>query len=79
LFHPIFQQKNFIEGIFTLLQNGYPLDFTFFVINNRLKFLFHKKKQNSDMGQNKKEFSIYFTILYVKQIADGFNLRGKKI
>jgi len=24
LFHPIFQQKNFIEGIFTLLQNGYP-------------------------------------------------------
>jgi len=68
-----------LQAFLQFLQNGYPLDFTFFVINNRLKFYFHKKRQNSDIGQNKKKFSTYFTIFYFKQIADGFNLMGKKI
>jgi len=31
------------------------------------------------MGQNKKEFPTYFTVPYIKQIANGFDLMGKKI
>jgi len=37
LSYPRFQQKNFIEYISLLLKNGYPLDFIFSNIQNRIK------------------------------------------
>jgi len=45
LSHPKFHQKNIEFAIKLLLDNGYPLDFTFDKINNRLKSLINNKKR----------------------------------
>jgi len=38
LSHPSFQEKSFIDIINTFIENGYPLQFIFFTINNRLNY-----------------------------------------
>jgi len=80
LSHPKFHQKNFTESINLLLNNGYPLEFIFSNIHNRIKKLFHQKSHNistiphtSDEPQNK-----YFTVPYIKYMSKSFKSISKK-
>ncbi|KYN27889.1 hypothetical protein ALC57_02707, partial [Trachymyrmex cornetzi] len=72
---PKYHKKNLIFVIEILLNNDYPVDFIFNVMNDRLKSLVYKKtlKKNSD-----RETSIdnirktWFSFSYVAKISDKF-------
>ncbi|KYN41474.1 hypothetical protein ALC56_04115, partial [Trachymyrmex septentrionalis] len=85
LSHPKFQHTNIDSLINTLLRNGYPLQFLFKTINNRIKTLSRKKNfdtinehnLNSNMttSTEKKKF---FTIPYLKGMSEKFNIALNK-
>jgi len=52
LSHPKFHQKNIEFAIELLLDNGYPLDFIFDKINDRLKFLINSKRKLCTSNSN---------------------------
>jgi len=69
LSNPIFQQKNLNIIIENLLNNGYPLNFIFKNINNRIKVLdLIKKKHNSNKSNN----SGYCSIPYINKLSHKF-------
>ena len=80
LSHPKFHHINIDFLINTLLRNGYPLQFLFKTINNRIKTLSRKKhfdtinehnfNTNTDISTEKKKF---FTIPYLKRTSEKFN------
>ncbi|KYN05738.1 hypothetical protein ALC62_03324 [Cyphomyrmex costatus] len=74
---PKFHKKNLIFVIETLLDNDYPVDFVFNIINERLKSLLLKKTSKQDVDLNKvveekKEKKIWFTIPFMSDIANKF-------
>jgi hypothetical protein len=73
LSHPKYFQKNFEKMIQILLDNNYLLDFIFSSINNRLKKLFNKTKDDSNNNKNS-----FFTIPYMEEISNGFTQITKK-
>jgi len=80
LSHSRFQEKNFTDSINLLLKNGYPLDFIFSNIRNRLKKLFQEKDHSiltishpSDDIHKK-----YFTVPYIKYISNSLESVLKK-
>ncbi|KYN12693.1 hypothetical protein ALC57_15133 [Trachymyrmex cornetzi] len=58
----------------TLLNNGYPLDFLFNTINNRIKSLSHnnKLKQTNHKDLINSNIKIYCTLPYVKNLTEKF-------
>jgi len=80
LSHPTFQEKNFTDSIKLLLDNGYPLDFIFSNIHNRLKKLFQQKVHNTmTTSHNSDEIhEKYFTVPYIKHISNSFKSVSKK-
>jgi len=77
LSHPQFHQKNLIEFVKILLNNGYPLPFIFNTIRSRIyshtkkEFwtLFNNTNDNIMNPASEKEF---FTIPYLKSISESF-------
>jgi len=77
LSHPHYHQKNLIETVNVLLNNGYPLSFIFNTIRSRI--LLHSKKEFLNVFNNsidnivdprsKREF---FTIPYLNSISKSF-------
>jgi len=73
LSHPKYHQKNFTETINLLLKNGYPIEFIFSNIRNRIKTLVSKSQNTpiiphtSDNPPKK-----YFTVPYIKHISNSF-------
>jgi len=74
LSHPSFYQKNFTESINLLLKNGYPLEFIFSNIQNRIKKLFLKKSHNTSIIPHTSNDppKKYFTVPYIKHISNSF-------
>ncbi|XP_070155138.1 uncharacterized protein [Polyergus mexicanus] len=74
LSHPTFHYKNFKLVVEILLDNGYPLEFVFKVLNERLKTLFHKVNSNLDNTKQiiEPEKVSYLTIPYVPAITEQF-------
>lgn len=71
LSHPKFQEKNFLNTIDILLNNGYPLDMIFTTINKRINFiLFSNSKSNNKSAYNKNEKLKFFTVPYVHNICE---------
>jgi len=74
LSHPSFHTKNIKDAIIILLQNGYPLQFIFSTINNRIrKFIINginerDKKVTLDNTPTRK----FFTAPYMKGISESF-------
>jgi len=78
LSHPNFQEKNMVETINILINNGYPLQLIFSTINNRIKYLSTsgiKQHPKEERSSNNKQF---FTIPYVKNISENFKRVAKK-
>jgi len=76
LSHPQFHSKNLEESIRILVNNGYPLNFIFSTINNRLHYLEEngiKKREKTDPSKQ-----TFFTIPYVNGISEGFRNVAKK-
>ncbi|KYN09297.1 hypothetical protein ALC57_18593 [Trachymyrmex cornetzi] len=67
--HPNYHTLNISNMINTLLNNGYPLDFLFNTINNRIRSFIHNKKLNQtnhkDLIDN--NIKIYCTLPYVRE------------
>jgi len=80
LSHPKFHQKNFTESINLLLNNGYPLDFIFSNIHNRIKKLIHQKLHNTTtIPHTSEEFqNKYFTVPYIKYMSKSIKSISKK-
>jgi len=78
LSHPSFHVKNIKDAIIILLQNGYPLQFIFSTINNRIrKFMINgikKRDKNVDNTLTRK----FFTVPYMKGISESFRNITKK-
>jgi hypothetical protein len=68
LSHPQFHQKNFTFLVNTLLENNYPLDFIFTMIQLRLKHLFYK----DDIDTTDKRVRRFFTIPYINSVSEKF-------
>ncbi|KYN21629.1 hypothetical protein ALC57_06005 [Trachymyrmex cornetzi] len=64
----------------TLLNNGYPLDFLFNTINNRIKSLSHKNnlKQTNQKELSDNNIKMYCTLPYVKNFTEKFQNVYKK-
>ena len=69
LSHPSFHEHNFDHIIKILLNNDYPLDFIFKIINNRIRA--HNKNFLKD--KNNQSAKKFFIIPYVKNISEKFN------
>jgi len=78
--HPKFQQKNFIECITLLLKNGYPLEFIFANIHNRIK-KFSQKFQNSPSQQHVSDdpHITFFTVPFIKHISNSLKTISSKL
>jgi len=78
--HPSYHQKNFIETINLLLKNGYPLEFIFSNIQNRIKKLFLKKSHNTSIIPHTSNDppKKYFTVPYIKHISNSFKFISVK-
>ncbi|KAM0737118.1 hypothetical protein ACS0PU_000211 [Formica fusca] len=72
LSHPSFHQNNFKLIIEILLDNGYPLNFVFRVLHERLKTLIHRISDNSVDSTREGKTVSYFTIPYVPAISEQF-------
>ncbi|XP_024891393.1 uncharacterized protein LOC112467144 [Temnothorax curvispinosus] len=70
LSHPKFHEKNLKLVIHILLQNCYPLEFIFKVMQERLKFLFSNSGNTDD--ENSIDRVPYFTIPYVPQLTEKY-------
>ncbi|KYM96993.1 hypothetical protein ALC62_12327, partial [Cyphomyrmex costatus] len=73
LSHPKFHIKNIHELIITLTNNGYPLDFLFASINNRIKSFIHS--QNNDNTHNKDTYANrkkFFCVPYHNKVSEKF-------
>ena len=85
LSHPRFHHPNIESLINTLLRNGYPLQFVFKTIKNRIKTLSRKKnfnttsEQNINSNGNSSVMKKYFTIPYLNNTSERFNIALKKI
>ena len=75
LSHPKFHQKNLIFVVDILINNGYPIDFLFKHVNNRIKHLIHTKlnpsntnllENTSDKSKNRK----FIAIPYIKGLSE---------
>jgi len=73
LSHPKYHQKNLNFIIETFLENGYPLNFIFDMISNRLKKLFNNKtkKQNPE-NLNDEGYRGWFLIPFIPKLTDKF-------
>jgi len=69
LSHPKFHNKNLEFIIHILLDNCYPLNFIFDVLNWRLKFLFNKRARVMDETM---ESSSFFTVPFLPNITEEF-------
>jgi len=74
LSHPRYHHKNFIETINLLLRNGYPLEFIFSNIQNRIKKSFLNKSHNTSIISHTSNDppNKYFTVPYIKHISNSF-------
>ncbi|KYN21863.1 hypothetical protein ALC57_05757 [Trachymyrmex cornetzi] len=77
LSHPKFHEVNISNLINTLLNNGYPLQFLFATIKNRIKSITYKKsfKFINDQRVNMNSSNIskkYFTVPFFKKISEKF-------
>ncbi|KYN50572.1 hypothetical protein ALC57_07139, partial [Trachymyrmex cornetzi] len=74
LSHPNFHTLNISDMINNLLNNGYPLDFLFNTINNRIKSLSHKNKlkQTNQKDLSDNNIKMYSTLPYVKNFTEKF-------
>ena len=75
LSHPKFHQKNLIFIIDILNKNGYPLEFSFKHINNRVTHLLHTKLKTdqkilNNNGNNTKKENKFITIPYIKGLSE---------
>jgi len=69
--HPKFQQKNLIDCILLLLKNGYPLEFIFASIHNRIKKFSQKFQNNPIQQQGPQDPRItFFTVPFIKHISN---------
>ena len=73
LSHPSFHQKNLTFCIDVLINNGYPIDFLFKHINNRIKHLLHTKLKpdfarvgNNEPGKDSK----FISVPYIKGLTE---------
>jgi len=77
--HPKFQQKNFIECIKLLLINGYPLEFIFHNIHNKIKKFFQK---SNNVSPYQHVLSIpqttFFTVPFFKHISSSLKTTTNK-
>ncbi|XP_018375985.1 PREDICTED: uncharacterized protein LOC108769469 [Trachymyrmex cornetzi] len=72
---PKYHKKNLLFVIETLLNNDYPVDFIFNVMNDRLKSLLHGKTlmQNSDNDNGTDVINnMWFAFPYVTKVSDKF-------
>ncbi|KYM96032.1 hypothetical protein ALC62_03912 [Cyphomyrmex costatus] len=69
LCHPKFHNRNLIDAINIFLLNGYPLDFIFTTIKNRLKFHINKISSNNNNNNSLKKF---FAIPFVDSVSNKF-------
>jgi len=76
LTHPKYYSKNFTETINLLRRNGYPSEFIFHTINNRIKNCTFKKTNTTDTSN--KERKKFFTVPFVKKIPDSLITFKKK-
>jgi len=82
--HPCFHQKNLIESVKVLLNNGYPLPFIFNTIRSRITL--HSKKEFLTIFRNTDNDNIvdlasekeFFTISYLNSISENFLPLTKK-
>ena len=84
LSHPKFHHTDIDSLINTLLRKGYPLQFLFKTIKNRIKTLSRKNKidtineHNLNSNLNTSEKKKYYTIPYLKKTSEKFNIALKK-
>ncbi|KYN16156.1 hypothetical protein ALC57_11588 [Trachymyrmex cornetzi] len=72
---PKYHKKNLLFVIETLLNNDYPVDFIFNVMNDRLKSLLHGKtlRQNSENDNGTDVINnMWFAFPYVTNVSDKF-------
>jgi len=80
LSHPQFHEKNFTETIAFLLDNGYPLEFIFSNMHNRIKKFTHSRDQyNSSPPHTSINSKKYFTVPYVKNTSESFKSKQKTV
>ncbi|XP_071642143.1 uncharacterized protein [Temnothorax longispinosus] len=79
LSHPSFHAKNFGLVIEILLNNGYPLDFVFRVLHERLKLLVNYRKDGGNDNMTEKEITPFFTIPYVPKITEQFSNISRRV
>ncbi|EFN74754.1 hypothetical protein EAG_01936, partial [Camponotus floridanus] len=74
---PVFHKKNIEFIVDTLLRNSYPLITIFKVINQQVKYLIKKNKNNSSnqakQDQDSGENASYFVLPFYSNISDKFN------
>ncbi|KYN15994.1 hypothetical protein ALC57_11760 [Trachymyrmex cornetzi] len=80
LSHPNFHTKNITNMINDLINNGYPLEFLFNTINNRIKSLTykveHKNNKNNDLSDS--QIKKFVTLPYVSNITEKLKHLYKK-
>ena len=79
LSHPKFQEKNISDLVHTLLMNGYPFEFIFSTIKNRIKTLENRTNldKNSECNNNENDSNSnlrkkFFVIPYLSKVLEKF-------
>ncbi|KYN22605.1 hypothetical protein ALC57_04988, partial [Trachymyrmex cornetzi] len=74
LSHPSFHTNNITDMINSLLNNGYPLEFLFSTINNRIKSLMHNIKHKTMNNNDFSDIDIkkFVSLPYVSNLTEKF-------
>ena len=75
LSHPRFHVKNFTFVMETLINNNYPIEFIFEILQERIKILIRRANYPNNLQKDRKNNEgtpLYFTVPYVSNLSERF-------